>query len=323
MLFPLILAIAFQSPTVMQSMAQGIPVLGKLVYSGGPIPLGVEISLESEDGQVVDRKTAMPSGEFRFDNVRLGRYWIVVEGERFENVRERLELDIRTFGSATITINLKLRAGLNLGPTESVVTADMLKRKIPREALREFEKSLEQKQRKQPEKEIGHLQKAVNLAPDFFEAQHALGHALARAKKSAEAIKALEKAVELNKSSVPARSLLGRLLVESDEFEKGADVLDEAIRLGNAPAESYFFLGLALYKLDELEDAEFNLRNAITMAPDSAGPSYLQLFNVYMKSRQGKKALEQLELYLSKFPDSPIAPQIQDQANKLRHTLNR
>lgn len=323
MLLPVVLTILLQSPTVMQSMAQGIPVLGKLIYSGGPIPLGVEISLEGEDGQVLDRRTAMPGGEFRFDNVRLGRYWVVVEGERFENVRERLDIDIRTFGSASITINLKLRPGLDLGSGESVVTADMLKRKIPKEALREFEKSLEQKQRKQPVKEIGHLQKAVTLAPDFFEAHHALGQALAKAQRGPEAIKALEKAIELNKASVPARALLGRLLVESNEFDKGADVLDEAIRLGNAPAESYFFLGLALYKLGELEDAEFNLQNAINMAPDASGPSHLQLFNVYMKSRQGKKALEQLDLFLSKFPNSPMVPQIQDQAAKLRQSLQR
>ena len=61
--------------------------------------------------------------------------------------------------------------------------------------------------------------------------------------------------------------------------------------------------------------------HAATLWPDEAGPSRLQLVNVYMRTRQPSKALEQLDAYVEAFPDAPDHDAIKRRADQLRQML--
>lgn len=324
MLFAMLLFLAFQSPTVLQSVADGFPVLGKLQFSQGVEPTTTEVILESEDGQVLDRAASSPNGDFRFKGVKLGRYWLVIEGEKFQNVRERLEIDVRTFGVVNVTLVLHPRMGVKpSSPAEDVVSVGMLRRKIPKDALKEYEKALEERKKGDGKKAVEHFQKAIKIAPDFYEGHLQLGLYLQKSGSRDEAIRSFEKAIELNPVSVSGRTSLGRLYLDSEQYQKAVDTENEALKIGPAAADAYFVLGTAHYKLNSLALAEENLQRALTMSPETMSGARLQLYNVYMRGRRPLQALEQLDAYLTNFPNASNHAAIQEQADRLRQALRR
>lgn len=312
------------SPSVLQSVGDGYPLLGKLEFTEGVEKTMVDVILESDEGQALDRTTSSPNGEFRFKAVKLGRYWLVIEGEKFENVRERLEVDVRTFGVVNVTLVLHPRNGIRAsGSGENVVSVDSLRRKAPKDAMKEYEKALDEQRKGDPKKVLDHLQKAIKIFPDFYDAHLQLGSHFQKAGNRPEAIKSFEKAVELDPASIKARNELGQLYLDSQEYEKAAGIEEEALKIGRVTADNFFILGTAYYKLNELDLAEENLQRALTLSPASMGNAHLQLYNVYMRGRQPMKALEQLDTYLTSFPKASNRDSIQEQADKLRQSLRR
>lgn len=311
-----------QAPTVLQSQQAGFPIVGRLQFHDNVQATPIEILLESDEGVVIDRTMSSPNGEFRFNGVRLGRYWIVIEGEKFGSIRERLDLDMRTFGIVNVTLDVRGRfASTSKG--DPVVSLDELRRKIPGAAVKEFEKGMNEFRKGKEKSALSHLEKSINIAPEFFEAHLQLGLLRQREGDRESAIRSLERAVALNATSAAARTSLAKLYFETDQFQKVVDVLGELVRLGLANAETHFYLGSAYYKLNALDAAEQNLSRALTISPDTMGQAHLQLFNVYMKSRQPGKALDQLLTYLNRFPNAPDHETVREQADRLRRALER
>jgi len=321
----LLLLFVMQSPTVLQSQANGFPVLGKLqpATSMGDFQMAlIEVLLENEEGRIVDRTTASPNGEFRFNRVMVGRYHIVLEGEKFMPVRHRLEIDVRTFGVVNVAIPLRPLSVTNRAPEEETISVDSLQRKIPRDAVNAYNKALEEQRKGKTKEAVSNFQKSLRIAPDFFEPRLHLGLHYYRAGNNVEAIKELEKAVELNPSTASGAATLGRLYYESEQYQKAVDLLIRIAKLPAATADMHFYLGSAYYKLGTFDLAEENLLRVLTLAPTYSG-AHLQLCNVYMRTRRPVKALEQLDLYLERFPNASDHASIQEQAEKIRQIVKR
>jgi len=308
--------LSMQPGAIQQSLKDGIPVYGKLIFPPGLKDPMVDVVLESFDGVIVAKTNSGPNTEFRFNNVRLGRYNIVIEGERYENVRHMLEVDARAFGMINVEIRLRPRAGF-----ESTNVQPVLKANIPRDAQKEFEKGLEQQRKGDARKAAGHYEKALKIAPTFYEANVQLGIYHQKTGNGVEAARLLEQAVKSNPSSLSGRITLSRLYIQTEQFLKILDTLRDAPR-GMGSADVYYLMGIAHYKLDNLAEAEKELQHSIEIAPDAMGGAHLQLYNVYMKTRQPLKALEALDTYIKKSPNAPDRAAIEDRAEKLRKALN-
>jgi Tfp pilus assembly protein PilF len=322
----ILLVLAMQSPTVLQSQASGFPVLGKLIPSQGLPPdfqmALIEVTLENEEGRPIDRTLSSPNGDFRFNRVMIGRYWLVIDGEKFQGVRHRLEIDVRTFGVVNVSILLRPLVVTNRTAEEETVSVDTLRRKLPKDAVKAYDKALEEQRKGKAKEAISGFQKSIRLAPDFFEAHLQLALQYQRAGDSGEAMKSLEKAVELNPATTSGRTMLGRLYYESGQYQKAADVLAPAGKQAGVSADAYFFLGSSYYKLNTLDLAEANLLQTLELSREF-GQAHLQLYNVYMKGRRPEKALEQLDAYLEHFPNAADHAAIKEQAGKLRQMIKR
>jgi Tfp pilus assembly protein PilF len=94
-----------------------------------------------------------------------------------------------------------------------------------------FNLGMAYRSRKQNDKAIYHLQRAVELAPDYAEAFYELGIAYETLRKYRKAQRAYAKALEFSPESAVAHLRLGRLLYRSGYKRKAADHFEEAIRL--------------------------------------------------------------------------------------------
>jgi len=311
--------LSMQAGAIQQSLKDGLPVYGKLIFPSGMKENMLDILLEGVDGSIVDKTISLPNGQFRFDHVKIGRYHIVIEGERFENVRQPLQLDARVFGAVNVDIRLYPRPGLAINNPGSSAPRPLVN--VPRNAQKEFEKGLEEQRKGDVKKAVARYEKALQLAPNFYEANLQLGLYHLKAGNRIEATRLIEQAVKSNPISLSGRLSLARLYLQTEEFKKVIDTLKDA-PYGIGSPDVHFLIGLAHYKLDELSEAEQALLQSVQLAPDTMGPGYLQLYNLYMKTRQPAKALRELDTYLEKFPNAADRSTIQDIADKLRKALS-
>ena len=302
-----------------QSVTGGLPVEGQIIWEGEAEPAIVDVELRgSDDTTVIASMQATTSGRFQFSGVRYGSYWIVIESERFNYVKQRLVVDNSAFGLIRVSVSLfprMVRAG-----GDSVVDLSALRANIPEDALNKHEDALEDFQEDNEDKGIDRLREALEIAPDFYEAHLELGFAHQRAGRHPEAIASLEKAVAINPSSHDGLSWLGRLYYESDHFQEAVQTLWERIELGASSADDNFFIGSAYYKLSSFGEAEESLLRALAL--DASGPVRLQLFNVYMRSRQPFQALEQMDAFVAENPDDQNLEAYQKRAEELRTMLD-
>jgi tetratricopeptide (TPR) repeat protein len=302
--------------------AAGLPVTGRLVFPIGFPQQYLDITLENESsGITVATTKSGPNGEFRFDGVGDGQYVFVISARGLQYVRQRLMLDRQQFGLVRVAIPLRRLKAKSLIDAEDTVSIWSLKQDIPNEAVKAVEKGLEEQQKGNLVKTASELERAFRIAPGYYEANVQLGIFYHKQGRREEARDLLVRALEMNPASRKARAVLGLIYYETEDFQKSADILNESARLGNTSADLYYLLGMSYLHLGELELAEQTLQRTIALSDGTMGETHLQLHNVYLRLKEPRKALEQLDSYLQNFPNAVNRLEIQSKAEVLRKAL--
>jgi tetratricopeptide (TPR) repeat protein len=97
---------------------------------------------------------------------------------------------------------------------------------IPRKAQEEWKKAIDSKDDLETAKK--HLEKAIQIAPNFQEALNDLGTIYNRKKQFAEAASLFERALKVNPQSLTARVNLGGTLIQLKQYERA---LNENLRV--------------------------------------------------------------------------------------------
>ena len=309
-----------QPPGAQRSLEAGFSVIGQLSFENGAEPAFVEVQLREPDGlNTLDRTTATLDGRFQFNGVGLGRYWIVIEDDHFQWVKQQFDVDTRSFAMIKLDVSLYPKPTLKDGTP--IVSLEELRRDIPEDALKKLDEALREFRDDDADKGIERLEEALDIAPDFYEAHLELGYAHQRAGRREEAISSLERASELNTASTGATEWLGRLYFETENYPQAVEALLRRLELGNPSADDHFILGSSYYRLARPNEAEENLLRAVVLAPEEASGARLQLFNVYMRTRRPVQALEQVDAYLEAFPDHPNHAAMKERADQIRKAL--
>ena len=151
-------------------------------------------------------------------------------------------------------------------------------------------------------KEIAHLAKVIEMAPDFPRAHLALGKALLQDGKTTEAVAALQNAVKLEPQGGEANYQLGLALVRAGRKEEGAAQLKkgrELVAAGDRAQNALLDIadGRAALDRSDLEEAVSKFRRAVELRPESPEPQRLL-----------SEALERLEKLNSRRAPETVAP---------------
>jgi tetratricopeptide (TPR) repeat protein len=322
------LLIALQNPNQVAPPA-GFPLSGayrlngRIVVDKGELPL-VEVRLKNDTGNVVQSVQAFANGTFRLD-AGLGRYTVEVADARFNIATVFLWLREPADAAKEIVIRLvRNDAGKPGESGEFDFHALELDATIPSGALAEFKRGMEAVRNKSKDDTAEpHFKKAIQLYPDFYDAQFQLGLEYARQRKAADALQAVERAVFLKPNALPSLSALGRMYVEGGQFEKGIATFLHAGSLGTPSADDRYYLGLGFYRMDNTAAAQQQFEQAIALAPKKNPAVYVQLHNAYMRNGKPAEALGALEKYLQLFPNDPNRKVIEENAKKLRASLGK
>ncbi len=291
---------------VMQTSAvpnqRGVEVAGKISFGSGPTPdRQILLHLLTLDGTPIQTTRTLSFGNFSFKNVPRGQYFIHVNIEGFREVKQRvwvtgqMWVDVALYEIPEVVETGGGSADLHR------VDAVTLAMRHPEEAVEEHEKSLRDSAKGDTKRAIERLEKALRLAPDFYEARNNLGVQYQKSGRLDDAESEFRRAHELNRNAAQPLINIGSLWLEQGDFQPALVVLREAVRLeGRSPAALYY-LGYALYKLEQLDEAENLLIRALEL--DRASTTRLMLANVYRQQQKYDRALDQLEAYLEENPE--------------------
>lgn len=302
----------------------------------------MEVRFESEGGQPVGYAYADSGGEFTFRQSGVNAdqtLYVVVKVDGFKPYRDRVfggfaggafDGFLTIFLDREDTVSAPGKGGA------PVVDLKQLRAKVPGKAVDEYEKAVKESSKGNRGKAIEGLQRAIKLAPDFYEAQQYLGVQYIAMQKYDEAETALVRARDLSPKAAEPLINLGSLYYQRGEaqtdaghseeaaatFQKAVGFLDESIRLNPLSSQAHGYLGAALFKIGSYERSEAILKSALELDEDQQN-ARLMLINVYTKAARYSEALEQTNIFLAKNPKSPQRPALEAIKRQIEKALGK
>jgi tetratricopeptide (TPR) repeat protein len=299
---------------------------------------------------IVARAYTLGSEEFEFRGVPVNvadQYFLAIDEPGYGEVRERIELGRDPFGVGAYVAGGMIMLYLeSLPPDETApdtaptVDVRQLTTEISDEARQAYESALTALEDGDADTAVGHLERAIEFTPDYYDALNQLGVVYVNAQRFREARGVLEHAFELNQNDPLLLTNLGTLHFQEGQaleqtspdatdaaaaaasYAEAANYLEQAIRLDPGSARVAYYLGSALYKTGAYERAEEALFVAIETDPEW-DEARLTLVNIYVRQQRHEAALSQIELYLEENPDTPDRESIEQARDAIERTLGR
>ena len=141
------------------------------------------------------------------------------------------------------------------------------------------------------EKAEEYFQKAVELDPNYPQAQNNLANALYKQEKFSEAKQILEKLILKSPNYTDSYINLALIYRKNDDPTKELQYLNQAVNLNPDSYTALFQRGLTLVRLDQNEKAKEDFINASEINPNSCEP-LINLALVFIRTHEYYKSLE-------------------------------
>jgi len=174
-----------------------------------------------------------------------------------------------------------------------------------KENQKEFDKALDELQKKDSASAEKRLKKLVENDPKDFAAWMLLGDIHFNDNKFDEAAKAYEQTLGLKKDFTPAILGLGRSLLGVKKFDEAIEVLKSAYALEPNSADTNHYLGEAYLQIRKGSLGVPYLNKAIEIAPDKKAELHLRMATLYKNAGAPQLAANEYKLFLQKRPDYP------------------
>jgi Tfp pilus assembly protein PilF len=258
------------------------------------------------------------NGDFAFNDVRQGSYFLVVELSGYERLQEQIDSTVPPMG---LQISLRpLRPGfehVGSGPTVSVRELS-----IPRSARQAMERGLALLHQKSDYKgSLSQFQKAVHDYPDYYEAYAQMGVAYVKLDDPAKAEEMLRTSVDVSKHQYPeALYVLASLYSVQKRLADAEPLAREAVQISADSVPAHQELARALYGLDKYEEAEPVAMEAARL--DAKIPqTYLLLADIHLKLQKYPEMIGDLDKYLELAPDGPQAEKARQVREQIQQAL--
>jgi tetratricopeptide (TPR) repeat protein len=279
-------------------------------------------------GATINSAYAETDGRFGFYALPDGVYSIVIEDENYARVDQQviLNLAISTTAFARITLT-KISKEKNSnssrvnGANPDIVDQSDFVRKFPKNAVKEYEKGLRARVH-DPNGAVSHFHKAVEIAPEFYQAHNELGRIYLSRSEFCKAEQEFSTAVHLNQSDSQGHLNLANVYLLTKEYGKASSEVNDGLRKDPNSAFGYFVLGSIYERTGKTGDAESALRRALDRDP-SMSKVHLELVNLYLGEGKKAEAISELQVFLHNFPKDPFAPKARDVMNRLNSATSR
>lgn len=255
------------------------------------------------------------NGGFTFSDVPAGTYYLVVEEDGYEKVREEVSF------ANPMGIQIALKRATNAfqpakvggGPTVSARDFS-----IPRRAREAMDRGMNLVRQKSDYRGgISEFQRAVKEYPQYYEAYMQMGVAYMKLGDVAKSEQALRTSIDVSQRNyADALFTLAAVYSTQKRFADAEPLAREAVKVNAGSWEANLELARSLYGVDQNEEAEASALEALRIQPDSP-PALLLLANIHLKLRNYPALIQDLDNYLELAPNGPQA----DQARQMREQV--
>lgn len=301
---------------VVSALAQTFgSILGRVrTESGGVIPSGVNIRIETSEGTPVDRRPATSEGQFEFTGLRKIAYHLTVTADGFQPFQEDVDLG---HGADKAILNIFLTPIANSKRPPSAPGSKM-DAKAPAKARKEYEKGLRSLARRDLEGARAHLARAAGEYPCYVGAETQLARTLAALHAYPDAEFRLRKVIQCDPGFPGAFAQLGQLLNAQKRYRDSEALLEQAIGRSMEAWPLYYELGAAEYGLGEYRKAEASYLKAQSLDPEPFPEFHIRLADTYLKESAYDKAYAEMAAYLSADPGGRFRDRVEKIMQEMR-----
>ena len=282
-------------------------------------PLTFDVILYTEGKVLISRQSTPNNGRFRFNNLPVGVYELVVEVENNEIARISVDLRSPWLKDVRRDIELEWRVPNNSARGGVVSAGDTYSRSSANQKF--FTSARQAAEKKQYEKAAQVLRQITTLDEKDFEAWFELANIHFRQKKLAEAENEYLRAIDAHSRFFLALVNLGRLELFQKRYDVAIQALRQAVNTRPDSAEANYFLGEAYLQNKEGSRAVVYLNEAIKLDPVGMAEAHLRLAVLYHTAGMKDKAAAEYEQFLKKNPSYTDSKKLKEyiEANKPRN----
>ena len=305
-------------------------ITGNVRFSnGGVLAANVLVRLDSFGGGLVNEIRTDRTGKFTFPGLVPAQYVITAHAQGY--LDDQRQIDLQTTTSEYVILTLKPE---RVDPPPTAITK-LLDANVPAAARKEYEAGLAITQKGPDKKELAeglqHLEQAIKLYPNFFEAYLLLGSAYMDARQWDKAEAALRQAAALNPKMGEPLFALGELYRIQKRYPDAEKSLQEGLALEGRSWQGHLSLARAYWELAEAakddpsritahEKSWKEVTQALKLRPDLAA-AHLLAGNLLMRAHRAQDALTHFESYLRLEPKGEAAQQTQALVQKIKQAL--
>ncbi len=254
------------------------------------------VELRKSSGELVQTTRAWSGGTVHFKHLKPYIYLICVQGD--EGYKQCKSFDMfPPQGSKNYRFNEEIPSPVPLLNRMNAHTVSLRQLRTPEKAKHELVHSVQAAQRGDSSGEIAHLQRAVEIDPNYVDALTNLGCYYRYTRNYALSIQYLSKVTELDPDSRTGWANLGGVLLLTGQWEEGYKAALRGLALWPDNPLSNTQAALCLFNLQRYSDAEKYFKRVLQLDPACAVFPMLFLSRIAVQYNR----LEEAEAYLGTF----------------------
>ena len=255
-------------------------------------------------------------GEFRFDNLSEGVYYVRAETDDFEAAEQQIALGRGIVAELNLQLReKKLHYSYN---TSRVVSVAELRQAVPNAARKEYEQGLKAVNKGDVATAATYFEKALSIYPEYLAARNDLGAQFLKLKRIDEAEKNFQMVLANDPKNFNAKFNLGLVRVERKDYAEAIAQLNQAIVLDSSRPVARLWLGVALLESGDLVSAEKELMKSLVMGGAECTAAHYHLARIYVSRGDSAEAFRSVRAYLDEAPKGEYVNDAKELEKKLK-----
>lgn len=288
--------------------------------SGFAAERNVKITLRNSQ-MILFTRYSSKHGEFRFDNLSEGVYYVRAEVTEFDPAEQRIALGRGIVSQVTLQLREK-KLPLSVKAARVVSVAE-LQQSVPAPARKEYELGLKFVGKGDISRAATHFQKALSIYPEYLAARNDLGAQFLKLNRIDEAEEHFHRVLEKDPKNFNGKFNLGLVRVERKDYVDAIAKLNQAIAIDNTRPVARLWLGIALLEKGELVPAEKELIKALVMGGTECIAAHYHLARIYLSRGDTADALRAVRAYLDEAPKGEYRDEARQLETKLKEQARR
>ena len=287
---------------------------------GRPLP-AARVQLQSVDGGFAQTTYTDSSGHFSFGNVREGSYVFAIKAPGYQTGTWPVDVGYTSLIGLSYSLIPKVSGSDSAGasPNESN-TVSVRQLLIPQKAREEFRKATESEALGKTDEAIQHWNKSIKIYPKYAESYMRLSRVYANRGDFALATANAQRAVAIDGKNAEAYTCLGYAYLKARNLAQAKEAFQNSVRLSASDWFSQFWLGQLLLEQQDAQEAYPHLLRASKLNPRMPNV-YILLYSDLLMLGRRKDALAELDDFLARFPNNPLAEKARERREALAKSL--